>query len=95
MQMHEKIASILGGICSVSIIILASLQLLDIWDKAICIFEPLLGVLMVTQGVLQWNKNKTLVVISLCVAIFIFIVAFIIYYKFTLSKWILPLMRIQ
>ncbi len=81
MQMNEKIASILAGICSVSIIILASLQLLDIWDKAICIFEPLLGVLMVTQGVLQWKKNKTLAVISLCVATFIFIVAFIIYCK--------------
>ncbi|MCQ4935955.1 DUF3953 domain-containing protein [Anaerotignum propionicum] len=81
MQMHEKIASILGSICSVCIIILASLQLLDIWDKAIYIFEPLVGVLMVTQGVLQWRKNKTVAVFSLCVAIFIFIVAFIIYYK--------------
>ena len=81
MQMHEKIASILGSICSVCIIILASLQLLDIWHKAIYIFEPLVGVLMVTQGVLQWRKNKTVAVFSLCVAIFIFIVAFIIYYK--------------
>ncbi len=81
MQMHEKIASILGGICSVSIIILGSLQLLDLWDKAICIFEPLLGVLMVTQGVLQWRRNKTVAVISLCAAIFIFIVTFIIYFK--------------
>ncbi|WP_312072264.1 DUF3953 domain-containing protein [Anaerotignum propionicum] len=81
MQMHEKIGSILGSICSVGIIILASLQLLDIWDKAIYIFEPLLGVLMVTQGILQWRKNKTVAVFSLCVAIFIFIVAFIIYYK--------------
>lgn len=82
MQMHEKIASILGGICSVSIIILASFQLLDIWDKAVYIFEPLLGVLMVTQGVLQWRKNKTVAVFSWCVAIFIFIVAFIVYYKY-------------
>ena len=78
MQLYEKIAFILGSICSVSVIVLASLQLLGIWDKAIDIFEPLLGVLMVTQGVLQWRKNKKVAIFSFCVAVFIFIVAFII-----------------
>ncbi len=80
MQMYEKISFILGSICSVSVIILGFMQLLDIWVKAINIFEPLLGVLMVTQGVLQWRRNKTVAVFSLCVAIFIFIITFIIYF---------------
>lgn len=78
MQMYEKIAFILGSICSVSVIVLASLQLLGIWEEAINIFEPLLGVLMVTQGVLQWRKNKIVAVFSFCAATFILIVAFII-----------------
>ncbi len=81
MKMYEKISFILGSICSVSVIMLGSLQLLNIWGKAINIFEPLLGVLMVTQGVLQWRKNKTVAVFSLCVAIFIFIITFIIYIR--------------
>jgi hypothetical protein len=80
MRMYEKISFILGSICSVSVIILASLQLLGIWEKAINIFEPLLGVLMVTQGVLQWRRNKMLAVFSLCAAIFIFTIAFFIYF---------------
>jgi len=80
MQMYEKIAFILGSICSVSVIVLATLQLLGIWEKAINIFEPLLGVLMVTQTVLQWRRNKAIAVCSLCVAIFIFAVAFNIYF---------------
>jgi len=81
MQIYEKISFVLGSICSVSVIMLASLQLLGIWEKAINIFEPLLGVLMVTQAVLQWRRNKKVAVFSLCVAIFIFIVTFIIYSK--------------
>ena len=80
MQMYEKIAFVLGSLCSVSVIILAALQLFGTWEKAINIFEPLLGVLMVTQAVLQWRRNKAVAVFSLCVAIFIFVVAFIIYF---------------
>lgn len=78
MRIYEKISFILGSICSVSVIVLASLQLLGIWEKSINIFEPLLGVLMVTQGVLQWKKNKIVAVFSFCTAVFIFVVAFII-----------------
>jgi len=78
MQMYEKISFIVGSICSVSVIMLASLQLLSIWENAINIFVPLLGVLMLTQGLLQWRRNKKLAVFSLCVAIFIFIISFII-----------------
>lgn len=78
MQMYEKISFVLGSICSVSVIILASLQLLGIWENAINIFEPLLGVLMLTQGVLQWRRNRKVAIFSWCVAIFIFIIAFII-----------------
>ncbi|MFA9464168.1 MAG: DUF3953 domain-containing protein [Velocimicrobium sp.] len=80
MQIYEKISFIVGIICSVSVIILAFLQLIGIWEKAINIFEPLLGVLMVTQGVLQWRRNKAVAVLSFCVAIFIFIITFIIYF---------------
>ena len=78
MKMYEKISFIVGSICSVSVIMLAFLQLLSIWENAINIFVPLLGVLMLTQGVLQWRKNKKLAVFSLCAAIFIFIISFII-----------------
>jgi len=78
MQMYEKISFIVGSICSVSVIMLASLQLLSIWENAINIFVPLLGVLMLTQGLLQWRRNKKSAVFSLCVSIFIFIIFFII-----------------
>ncbi|MNP77879.1 hypothetical protein D3C76_1753930 [compost metagenome] len=48
------------------------MQILDIWENAINVFEPLLGVLMVIQTIQNWKKNKAVAIFSLCVAIFIF-----------------------
>ncbi|MCM1370660.1 MAG: hypothetical protein NC181_02050 [Clostridium sp.] len=70
-----KILTIVGFIISASVIILSFLQIFDIWDKAINIFEPLLGVLMLIQTIENWNSNKKTAYYSLFVAIFIFIVA--------------------
>lgn len=74
-QRSEKILSILGLICSLSIIILAALQILDIWNTAIDVFEPLLGVLMVIQTIENWKKNRKVALIYLCAAIFIFFIS--------------------
>ncbi|WP_238904769.1 DUF3953 domain-containing protein [Clostridium sp. YIM B02506] len=71
-QTHEKVITVMGIVCSISIIILAVMQILDIWENAINVFEPLLGVLMVIQTIQNWKKNKEVAIFSLCVAIFIF-----------------------
>jgi hypothetical protein len=66
---------VVGIICSISIIILALIQILGVWETAINVFEPLLGVLMLIQAIQNWKKSKLVAIFSLCVAIFIFIVA--------------------
>ena len=71
-QTHEKVLTVMGIACSISIIILASMQILGIWENAINVFEPLLGVLMVIQAIQNWKKYKVVAMISLCAAIFIF-----------------------
>ena len=75
-----KILEIVGIVISISIIVLAFMQLLNIWDKAINVFEPLLGVLMIIQAIENWNINRKMSYSSLFVAIFIFIVAIIIFF---------------
>lgn len=75
---YEKVVSVLGIICSISVIVLAAMQLAGVWEKAINVYEPLIGVLMLIQTIQFWNKDKKIALFSLCVAIFIFIVAFII-----------------
>lgn len=73
-----KILTVIGIIISIIVIILAMMQMLNIWDKAINVFEPLLGILMLIQAIENWESNKSTAYFSLFVAIFIFIVAFII-----------------
>lgn len=73
-----KIITIFGLIISVTIIVLALMQIFNIWDKAINIFEPLLGVLMIIQAIENWKTNRSTAYFSLFVAIFMFIVAIII-----------------
>lgn len=71
-----KILSIIGIIITIAIIILAFMQILNIWENDI--FEPLLGILMIIQAIENWNINRKLSYYSLFVAIFIFIVTAII-----------------
>ena len=73
-----KNLTIFGLIISVTIVVLALMQIFNVWDKAINVFEPLLGVLMIIQAIENWKTNITTAYLSLFVAIFIFIVAIII-----------------
>ncbi len=74
-QLYEKVLSLMGVICSISIIILVIIRVLNIWKYAINVFEPLLGLLMLIQGCQSLRKNKIVAIFSFGVAIFIFLVA--------------------
>ena len=73
-QTNEKAISILSNICSISIIILACMQILGIWKNAINVMEPLWGVLLLIQTVHNWKKNRSVAKMSLCATILIFLV---------------------
>ncbi len=75
-----KILNVIAFIISIIVIILSLMQIFNIWDKAINIFEPLLGILMLIQAIENWKNNKLTAYFSLFVAIFIFVFAIIILY---------------
>ncbi|WP_160673653.1 hypothetical protein [Clostridium sp. C8-1-8] len=74
-QTSGKVLSVLGIICSISIIILVCMQILGIWKTAINVFEPLLGLLILIQAIQNWKENKVIAIFKLCFVIFIFLVA--------------------
>lgn len=74
-QTDEKVLSIIGIICSTSILIIGSMQILGVWKTAIKVFEPLLGLLMLIQAIQSWEKDKVVTILSLCASIFIFLVS--------------------
>lgn len=77
-KLYEKASIIIGFICSILIIILGVITISGLISTAINIMELLLGVLMVTQGLLWWRRNKPIALFSLGVALFIFVVAILI-----------------
>ena len=75
----EKILSVISAICSIIIIVLACIQILGIWENAINIVEPLLGVIILIQAIKNRKKNKVVAILNLCVSIFIFLVCIFIF----------------
>lgn len=65
--------------CSVIVIALALMQITGFWEKAIYVFEPLMGIVMLIQALEQRKKNRILAIFSLGVALFVFVCAIIIF----------------
>ena len=76
-----KAVTIISVLASISVVILAILQMLDVWEQAINVFVPLLGVINLCQAYMQWESSRKLAYFSLGTAVFIFICAIIILIK--------------
>lgn len=72
---YEKFACIVGIVSSIIVIVCAILQILAVWKSAVVVCEIFMGISMISQAILQWKSNKGIAIFSLCVAVFIFIVA--------------------
>lgn len=59
-------------VTSILVVALAALQLLGIWDKAINLAAPLMGVFLLIQSVQEWKKQRGVAIFGLCAALFIF-----------------------
>lgn len=74
-----KVLTIFGLIISVIVIVLAFLQVFNVWNNAIYVYEPLVGVLMIIKAIEFWKTNKSIAFFLLFVAIFTFIVSIFIF----------------
>ena len=67
----RKIVSTASLISSISVIILAALYLLNIWDNAAYAYIPLMGINLVCQAYTQWIPNRKIAWFNLVAAILI------------------------
>ena len=67
----NKVGSVAVILCSVLIIIFATLQLLGIWEDAVFAYMPLACVNMLFFTVSYWKTNRGTAVINLVAAIFV------------------------
>lgn len=75
---YEKIIFVIGMVCSVGAIVLAILQLCNVWEDSAYVYIPMMAVLMLVQAFDNRKKSRDLVILSLGVAVFISIVWFLI-----------------
>ena len=78
MTTQDRIINALIIVLSVVVIVLAALQLLGIWEDSINVYEPLICIVLLLQAIYHWKKNRSVAIISLCAAGFIFACAIVI-----------------
>ena len=75
-----KIVTIISILASLSVVVLAVLQMFDVWEQAINVYMPLMGVTMLCQSYVQWNNSRKVAYFSIGTAAFIFICAIIVFF---------------
>ena len=68
----HKIVTVVSIIVALSVIVLAILQMFDIWTQAINLCVPLMGVNLLFQTYTQWNTSRKTAYFSLSCAVFVF-----------------------
>ena len=76
----HKIVTIISIFASLSVVVLAILQMFDIWQQAVNICIPLMGVTMLCQAYVQWNNSRKVAYFSIGTAAFIFICAIVVFF---------------
>ena len=76
----HKVVTIISLLASLSVVVLALLQMFDVWDQAINVFMPLMGVTMLCQSYMQWNTSRKIAYFSLGCAVFVFACAIAVFF---------------
>lgn len=71
----DKIVMIISLVASSSVLVLGILQIFNVWDTAINVVVPLMGVTMLCQAYTLWNKSRKTAYFSLGAAAFILLCA--------------------
>ena len=76
----HKVVTIISVLASLSVVVLAVLQMFNVWDQAINVFMPLMGVTMLCQSYMHWNNRRKVAYFSIGTAVFIFICSIIVFF---------------
>lgn len=76
----DKFMLIVRVVASILVVIFAALQLLGVWDKAINLAAPLMGIVLLIQSVQEWKKQRGVAIFGMCAALFIFGCAIVVWF---------------
>ena len=76
----HKVVTIITVLASLSVVVLAVLQIFDVWDQSINVFMPLMGVTMLCQAYMQWKTSRKVAYFSIGTAAFIFVCSIVVFF---------------
>ena len=71
-SLARKTVSVISIVSSIAVLVLAIMQIFDIWSEAAKLYVPMLAVIMLCKAYTEWHKERKIAYITLGVAIFIF-----------------------
>lgn len=77
----KKILFIIRIVASIGVVIFAILQLLGIWNKAINVSAPLIGVVLLVQSIQEWKNSRGVAIFGLLSSMFIFICTIVVLFS--------------
>ena len=77
----DRIMFVVRIVLSVLVLFLALLQISGAVDQAVDYAVPLLGVYLFILSVQEWKQNRGSAILSICLALFIFIVTYIVWFQ--------------
>lgn len=80
MNRKNRILLVLRLVLSLVTICFALLQLTDVWKDANLVAVPLVGAVMLVQGIEEWSCSRRRGVFSLTVGVFIFLCSIVIWF---------------
>ena len=75
LPLSHKIVAVISIVVSLAVVVLAILQIFDIWAQAINVYVPLMGITLLCQTYIQWSTSRKAAYFSLGCAIVIFVCA--------------------
>ena len=80
LSQSDKFMLVVRVAMSILVVLFAALQLLGVWDKAINVAVPLMGIALLLQSVQEWKKQRGVAIFGLCAALFIFGCAIVVWF---------------
>ena len=76
----DKLMLVVRIVASFLVVVFAALQLLGVWDKAINLAAPLMGIVLLIQSIQEWKQHRGVAIFGLCAALFIFGCAIVVWF---------------
>ena len=76
----DKFMLVVRVVVSFLVVVFAALQLLGVWDKAINLAAPLMGIVLMIQSAQEWKQHRGVAIFGLCSAMFILGCAIVVWF---------------